>query len=203
MKNFEGISFLWAVVLLALIGLLYSVRAYLGFRDVARDAEEDYDYKQERGMLDGRLSRESYIKLFKRLHNPRRPAYIATGIFAILILTWPIMGLLSLLLEQLYQLSGRSRVFEPGFLVWQFCIFFGIIFSWTAISYTIARRYHLRAPGTPQYETDQQIMEEKTGRRDKPVIENDWGIPPFIAIAGFIILIMSVIFWKFFGGHFL
>ena len=203
MKNFEGISFLWAVLLLALIGLLYSVRAFMGFRDVARDAEEDYDYKQERGMLDGHLSREGYVKVFKRLHNPRRPAYIATGIFAILLLTWPIMGLLSVLLEQLYQLSGRSRVFEPGFLVWQFCIFFGIIFSWTAISYTIARRYHLLAPGTPKYETEQQVMEEKPGKRDKPVIENDWGIPPFLVIAGFIVFIIVVIFWKFFGGHFL
>ena len=173
MKNFEGISFLWAVALFALIGLLYSVRAYIGFRDVSRDAEEDYDYKQERGMLDGQLSRDGYVKLFKRLHNPRRPAYIATGIFAILLLTWPIMGLLSILLEQLYQLSGRNRVFEPGFLVWQFCIFFGLIFSWTVISYTIARRYHLRAPGTPRYETEQQILEEQTGQRDKAVLEND------------------------------
>jgi len=201
MKNFEGISFLWAVVLLALIGLLYSLRAYIGFRDVARDAEEDYDYKQERRMLDGRLSRDGYIRVFKRLHNPRRPAYIATGIFAILVLTWPIMGALSVLLEQLYQLSGQNRVFEPGFLVWQFFIFFGIIFSWTAISYTIARRYHLHAPGTPQYEMDQEAKEEKTGQRDKPVIENDWGVPPFLAIIGFALFIIIVILWKFFARY--
>ena len=198
MKNFEGISFLWAIVGLAIIGLLYSLRAYMGFREVARDAEDDYDYKQERSMLDGRLSREGYIRVFKRLHNPRRPAYIATGIFAILVLTWPIMGALSFLLEQLYQLSGRSRVFEPGFLVWQFCIFFGIIFSWTAISYSVARRYHLYAPGTVQYETEQQVIEEKTGRRDKPVIENDSGIAPFLGILGFVLFIIFVIFWKLF-----
>lgn len=198
MRSFEGISFLWAVALLALIGLLYSLRAYFGFRDVARDAEDDYDYKQERGMLDGQLSRDGYVRVFKRLHNPRRPAYIATAILAILILTWPIMGALSFILEQLYQLSGRNRVFEPGFLVWQFCIFFGIIFSWTAISYIVARRYHLRAPGTAQYEIEQQIKEEKTGQRDRPLIENDWGIPPFLAIAGFVIFLILIIFWKFF-----
>jgi len=198
MKNFEGISFLWAIGLLALIGLLYSIRAFIGFRDVARDAQDDYDYKQERKMLDGRLSREGYIRVFKRLHNPRRPAYIATGIFAILVLTWPVMGLLSVLLEQLYQLTDRNRVFEPGFLVWQFCIFFGMIFSWTAISYIIARRYHRMAPGTSQYETEQQVKEEKTGKRDNPVIENDWGIPPFLAIIGFVVFIVFVIFWKLF-----
>lgn len=201
MKNLETISFLWAILLFALIGLLYALRAFLGFREVARDAEADYDYKQERGMLDGRLSRESYIKLFKRLHNPRRPAYIATALFAILLLTWPIFGALSFLLEQLYQLSGRDRVFEPGFLVWQFCIFFGVIFSWTAITYFVARRYHLHAPGNVKYETDQQIKEEQTGARDKPVIENDWGIPPFVAVIGFALFILIVISWKFFGGH--
>lgn len=142
MQNFDGISFLWAVGLLALIGLFYAVRAFIGFRSVARDAQEDYDYKAERSMLDGRLSREGYIRAYKRLHNPRRPAYIAATVFLILLLTWPIMGVLSVLLEQLYQLTGRNRVFEPGFLVWQFCIFFGIIVSWTAIAYFMARRYH-------------------------------------------------------------
>jgi len=197
MQNFDGISFIWAIVLLALIGGFYALQAYLGFRNVAQDAEGDYDYKQERSMLDGRLSRESYIKVFKRLHNPRRPAYIAATIFLIIVLTLPIMAVLSVLLEQLYQFTGRNRVFEPGFLVWQFCIFFGVIFSWTGIAYFMARRYHLHAPGTSAYETEQQILEDETGQRDKPVIENDWGIPPFLAIIGFILFVGFIIYWKF------
>ena len=198
MRNFDGISFIWALALLILIGLLYTIRAYIGFRDVARDAEEDYDYKHERGMVDSRLSRDGYIRVFKRLHNPRRPAYIATAIFAILLLTWPIMGALSFLLEQLYQLSGRNRVFEPGFLVWQFCIFFGIIFAWTTISYAIARRYHKLAPGTPTYETEQQILEEQTGFREKVVYENDWGIPPVLVGTGFFLYAVLMILWVMF-----
>lgn len=199
MKNFDGISFLWAVALLCIIGGFYAVQAYLGFRNVERDAENDYDYKQERSMLDGRLSRESYIKLFKRLHSPRRPAYIAATIFLIIVLTWPIMALLSVLLEQLYQFTGQNRVFEPGFLVWQFMIFFGMIFSWVGIAYFMARRYHLHAPGTTSYETEQQILEDETGQRDKPIVENDWGIPPFIAIIGFVLFIIFIFYWKFFS----
>jgi len=198
MQNFDGISFVWALALLSAIGLFYAMRAFFGFRAVARDAEEDYDYKQERNMLDGRLSREGYIKVFKRLHNPRRPAYIATAIFSILILTWPIMAILSVLLEQLYQFTDRSRVFEPGFLVWQFCIFFGVIFSWTGIAYFIARRYHMLAPGTSKYETDQQALEDTTGQRDKITVENDWGVPPFLLIIGFFISIIFIFYWKFF-----
>jgi len=83
MKNFEGISFLWAVGLLALIGTVYALRAFLGYRNVTQDAEQDYDYKKEHKMLDRRIGREGYIRVFKRLHNPRRPAYIAATVFAI------------------------------------------------------------------------------------------------------------------------
>lgn len=199
MQKFDGISFLWAVALLAAIGLLYGLRAFFGYRNVSQDAIDDYDYKQERGMLDGKVSREGYIQVFKRLHNPRRPAYIAMTILAILVLTWPIMAVLSFLLELLYQVTGRNRVFEPGFLVWQFSIFFAIILSWTGIAYFMARRYHRRAPGTPKYEMDQQALEEETGQREKVVYDNDWGIPPFMAIIGFVLLIAFVIYWKFFA----
>ena len=164
MQKFDGISFLWAVALFAAIGLLYAVRAFIGYRNVSQDAVDDYDYKQEQRMLDGRVSREGHIQVYKRLHNPRSPAYIAMTILAILVLTWPIMAILSFLLELLYQATGRNRVFEPGFLVWQFSIFFAIILSWTGIAYFMARRYHRRAPGTPKYEMDQQALEEKTGQ---------------------------------------
>jgi len=196
MQNFDGISFLWAVGLLAFIGVFYALRAILGFRAVAQDAQDDYDYKKECNMLDGRLSRDGYIRVFKRLHSPRRPAYVASAIFAIIVLTWPIMGALSFLLEQLYQFTGRSRVFEPGFLVWQFCIFFGIIFSWTSISYALARRYHRLAPGTPKYETDQQLQEEELGYRDKPVYETDWTLQSLLAGLGFFLFVIIIIWWK-------
>lgn len=156
MQKFEGISFLWAVAILAIVGLFYGLRAFIGYRNVARDAAQDYDYKLEQGMLDGRLSREGYIRAYKRFHNPRGSLYIAATLGAILVLTWPVMGLIAILLEQLYQLTGKSRVFEPGFLVWQFLIFFLIIAFWVLIAWGGARRYHRRAPVSFR---DEQIKE--------------------------------------------
>jgi len=148
MRSFEGISFWWAIVILAVIGLVYGLRAVLGYRTVARDAEDDYNYKQPQGMIDKRLSKDGYIRAYKRFYNPRGPAYVAGGIAAILILTWPAMALLEFILEQAWQLSGRSRVIEPGFLVWQFIIFFSVIAFWVFIASRTARRYHRYAPVT-------------------------------------------------------
>ena len=144
MQFLEGLS--WILGLLVLIGLFYGVQAAIGYRAVARDARSDYAYKKSEGMIDKRLSEEGYIRAYKRFNNPRRPAYIASTIAAILLLTWPAMGLIELVLRQAWQFSGRSRTIEPGFLVWQFFIFFSIIGIWVIIAYLGARRYHRFAP---------------------------------------------------------
>ena len=160
MKSFEGISFWWAIIILAVIGLVYALRAFLGYRNVARDAEEDYNYKHPQGMIDKRLSKAGYIRAYKRFHNPRGSAYVAGAIAAILILTWPAMALLEFILEQAWQLSGRSRAIEPGFLVWQFIVFFSVIGFWVFIASKAARRYHRYAPVTFRDEMIKEMDED-------------------------------------------
>lgn len=146
MQKFEGISFIWALALLAVFALIYGVRAFIGFRNVARDAEADYAFKSDQNMIDSRLDQEGYIRAYKRFHNPRGLLYMASGMSAILILTAPALLLIQTLLNQLWIYSGRSRVFEPGFLVWQFIIFFSVIGVWAAIAYCTARQFHKNSP---------------------------------------------------------
>ena len=194
MRNFEGISFWWAIAIFTVIGLVYALRAFIGYRAVARDAEDDYNYKQPQGMIDKRLSKEGYIRAYKRFHNPRGPAYVAAAVGAILVLTWPAMALLELILEQAWQLSGRSRVIEPGFLVWQFIIFFSIIGIWVAISYVVSKRYHRSAPGTFAFEIEQELLFAETGQREKTTAGNDSGLPPYLIETGVILLLIFIIY---------
>ena len=194
MRSFEGISFWWAIAIFTVIGLVYALRAFIGYRAVARDAEDDYNYKQPQGMIDKRLSKEGYIRAYKRFHNPRGPAYVAAAVGAILVLTWPAMALLELVLEQAWQLSGRSRVIEPGFLVWQFIIFFSIIGIWVAISYVVSKRYHRSAPGTFAFEIEQELLFAETGQREKTTAGNDSGLPPYLIEAGVIFLLIFIIY---------
>ncbi len=160
MQSFEGISFWWAIAIFAVIGLVYALRAFLGYRNVARDAEADYKYKQPEGMIDTRLSKDGYIRAYKRFHNPRGSAYVAGAIAAIIILTGPAMALLGFILEKIWQLSGRPRNIEPGFLVWQFIIFFSIIGFWVFIASRAARRYHRFAPVTFRDEMIKEMEED-------------------------------------------
>ena len=145
MQQFSGISFLWATFALAILGVTYAVAYFLLTYKVLKDAEADYLYKSLNDMIDKSITKAEYTRLFIKKHKPRKFLYIASGSFFILVSTWPIMAIISYLLECLYQLTGRSRVFEPGFLVWQFCIFFGIILSWAFTAYCIVTLYYKRA----------------------------------------------------------
>jgi len=60
-------------------------------------------------------------------------------------------------LNFIYNLSGQNRVIEPGFLVWQFFLFFGIIAVWVSIAYLAARHYHRSETGNLQFEMDQYL----------------------------------------------
>ncbi len=161
MQSFSGISFLWATFLLAILGTIYAFAYFLLTHKVSKDAESDYLYKTKNGMIDKSINKEDYINLFIQQHKPRKFLYIATGSFSILILTWPIMAIISYFLECLYQFTGRNRVFEPGFLVWQFCIFFGIILSWASLAYLIVTLYYKRAPNSLVFKKSEKKIGQK------------------------------------------
>jgi len=63
-----------------------------------------------------------YIRAYKRFNNPRGLAHMAGGLLAILVLTAPALLLIQTLLHKFWIFKDKSRVFEPGFLVWQFIL---------------------------------------------------------------------------------
>lgn len=157
MHKFEGISFVWALVLMGVIAVIFGVRAFLGWLQVRSDARADYDYKRDNGMVPDAMDRETYEKIYRRVYGPRGPVHVAGAMLAILIATPIAMIGFEAGLNLAYNLSGQSRVIEPGYLVWQFFLFFGMIAVWVAIAYLAARQYHRRAPGSLQFEMDQHL----------------------------------------------
>jgi hypothetical protein len=157
MRSFDGISFWWALIMLGALALFFGARTALGWVRVRGDASDDYDYKKGQGMVPDGLPREAYERIYKRVYGPRGPAHVAAGALAILVLTPVVMFAFEAFLNLMYNLSGQSRVIEPGYLVWQFFIFFGLIATWVGIGYAASRRYHQTAPGNLQYEIDQHL----------------------------------------------
>jgi len=157
MQNFDGISFKWALVLMGVIALTFAVRALIGWQQVCRDARADYNYKRANGMVPDVMTQETYEQIYRRVYAPRGPLHVAGAMLAILAATPLAMLGFEAGLNLIYNLSGQSRVIEPGYLVWQFFLFFGMIAVWAGIAYLAARRYHLTAPGSLQFEIDQHL----------------------------------------------
>ena len=112
------------------IALFYALRTLVGYQQVWRDSESDYSYKMSQGMVPEGLSRDGYLKAYRRFYAPRGAAHVAGALGAILFLTYPAITLIQILLDQAWIATGRGDVIHPGYLVWQFMIFFGILAFW-------------------------------------------------------------------------
>ena len=154
---------------MGVLALIFGLRAFLAWQSVRKDAAADYDYKQANGMVPDAINRAEYEAIYRRVYAPRGPIHVAGAMIAILIFTPIAMLGFEYFLNLVYNLSGQNRVIEPGFLVWQFFLFFGIIAVWVTIAYLAARRYHQTAPGSLQYELDQHLYgEEEFGESFRP-----------------------------------
>ena len=131
---------------LVIAAVAFSIRAVLGLVGLRAEAEADYDYRHARNMVPGGASREHYVESYLRVNRPRGSLHTAAALWAVLGLTPVIAIVMEFLLELLWQATGQSRVFEPGYLVWAFFIFFGLLGAWAGIGYAVARRYHRHAP---------------------------------------------------------
>lgn len=139
---------LWAVFgPVALVALAFTVRAGIGWMGIERDAHEDFDYRTQHGMIAPGIERAPFVATYRRINGPRTATYAAGALWSVLLATPIIAKILEVALDLLWQASGQSRVFEPGYLVWAFFIFFGLFGAWAAIAYVFARRYHARTPG--------------------------------------------------------
>ena len=143
----SGLSFLWVIGGVALLAALIGLRALLAYRRLRQEAEGDWDYQVSENMQDLRLTKAAYVRAYCKVNAPRAPLYLAGGLFAILISTPVIFSLINVALWGLWKSTDESRVFEPGYLVWQFFIFFLIIASWALIGAYAARLFHAREPG--------------------------------------------------------
>jgi len=161
MQILDSISFTWALILIGVMALIFGLRALLAWQGVRRDAEADYAYKYANGMVPDAIDRENYEQIYRKVYNPRGPIHVAVAMLAMLLVTPIAMWVFSVVLDLIYYLSGQNRVIEPGFLVWHFMLFFGIIAVWVSIAYLAARNYHKSAPGNLQFELNRFLYGDK------------------------------------------
>ena len=140
--RFANSPILWVLTLFAVIGVIAALRAAIGYRTVRADALEDHAYRQRENMRGGEVDTATYSDAFLRVHAPRATAYLAAGMGLVILLTFPILRIADLIMKGVWELSGRDRTWEPGFLVYQFGILFFLVFFWALVALVVAKTYH-------------------------------------------------------------
>lgn len=135
--------FLCAMIILAVI---FAARAFMGYKAVKRDAQEDFIYKNERSMIDPRLSEAGYKRAYIRFYAPRKAVYTALSFAAVAVLTVPVLGVIRFSLIKIWELSGKPDEIQPGFLVFNLMMMIGLIMFWAFIFFINARVYYRQAP---------------------------------------------------------
>ena len=172
---FQNPPFLWTLGALALLALIFGIRAFLAYRLLPQEAADDWDYQVSQNMQDLRLTKDAYIRAYKKVHAHRGVMYIASVCAGILVLTPVAFALINTILMTLWNSSDEpvqenlrgggirenveSLTFEPGNLVWGFFTFFGIIAIWVFIVAMAARHFYRNSPGLMRDE----LIEERAG----------------------------------------
>lgn len=132
--------------LLAIAALFCAGRAILLLKSIRQDAQDDYSYKQSRGMIDARLSEDGYKRAYLRFYGPRKYIYMATAFASVALLTVPILGFIRFILINIWEQSGRPDDIQPGFLVFNLLLMVGLLTFWALVFFICARLYYRGAP---------------------------------------------------------
>lgn len=168
----NSISFVWTLVGIGALALIFAVRTLLSYRSLSKDAAEDWDYQVSQNMQDLRLTKEAYVRAYRKVNAPRGALYVTGALAAILVLTPVAFTLINSILWSLWDSTDKpseirvagggvrenveSLTFEPGNMIWGFFTFFGIVAIWALIGGWTARRYYKTAPGRMRDELIQE-----------------------------------------------
>ncbi|NNE57435.1 MAG: hypothetical protein HKN36_04945 [Hellea sp.] len=148
MKIFDDHSLAWFIGGIALMAVYFIIRAMLGYKQIARDADAEYSHRKAQGTVDKRLSREGYVRAYRRYYAPRNLTYIGITLAMILFLTPLLVMLYGIVSTKLWEMAGQPLEYAPSSLVWQFFMYFSVIGMWGLIAYQVAKIYHKKAPRT-------------------------------------------------------
>ena len=134
------------LVLTLMLTVIFAVRAFINYKVVKQDAQDDYAYKKSRGMVDNNLSQEGYRRAYMRFYSPRKYIFMAGAFASVAFLTIPILGLIRFVLIYIWESSGRPDDIQPDFLVFNLLMMVSLLVFWALIFFIFARFYYRGAP---------------------------------------------------------
>lgn len=147
----------FVVTLCFALAFIFGLRAMTGYRGLSDDARREYHFRREDGLLDETVSEAQFVSAYRSAHGPRGAIYFALTLIFVALMTWPLLVALEWGYEYLWRWSGQPREFEPGYLVWQFILFGGLIAGWAGSAFLGARLYYSGVSGSLEDELSKTV----------------------------------------------
>ena len=128
------------------LAVIFALKYAVSLRGLSETASEEYEHRTKKGYDFNGASKAAFIRAYRRVYGPRASLFTAATLLLLSVLTWPLLKSLELIFEYGWRWGGQDRAYEPGYLVWQFMLFGGLIVGWAVIVYCGARLYHRGAP---------------------------------------------------------
>lgn len=141
-------SALWTLTVFILIGLFFLIKGLFGYRRIGAEAGEEYDFRRTDSNEVDKISRDGFVRAYRRFYGPRSQVYRGLSILAAAFLTLPALVFFEYAGEQVWNMIGKPYEFGPSTLIWRFMLFFGMIAFWALVFFISATIYHKNAPRT-------------------------------------------------------
>ncbi|WP_017931251.1 hypothetical protein [Robiginitomaculum antarcticum] len=136
------------ITICLVVAFIFALRTFTGYRGLTAEALREYNYRREDGLVPTNVTETQFVTAYRRAHGPRGAAYIAITMIGVCLITPVLLIAMQWGYEYLWRWSGQPREFEPGYLVWQFMLFGGLLAGWAVTAFMGARIYYRGASGT-------------------------------------------------------
>ncbi len=154
----NDIPFFWGFVVMVGLAALIGLRAWLLYKNLEREAEQEWDYQVSENMQDLRLNKAAFVRAYTKINAPRGWKLTALALTTLIALSIPAFALIQFLLYRVWrdnlnevskmpQFRGRLEVLSDPVLVWQFSIFMSVIAFGVIVVGLFVRQYYKGAPG--------------------------------------------------------
>ncbi|WP_300530919.1 hypothetical protein [Maricaulis sp.] len=137
----------YAAAILTAVAALLLARWYFGRRQIATEAREDWEVRQERspGTIKG-VDQETFEGIFIAAHEPRWSLYAAGTLFGVIIIS-PIAGVFLMWVWPLFtSMLDGGPWYDVGYYPWMFYMFFGMVALWAGVGFVASRLFYARRP---------------------------------------------------------
>jgi hypothetical protein len=137
----------YAAAILSAVALALLVRWFFGRRQIAMEAREDWEARQERSpaTIKG-VDQSTFERIFISAHEPRWSLYAAGTLIGVILIS-PLAGVFLMWAWPAFtSMLDGGPWYDVGYYPWMFYMFFGMVALWAGVGFVASRLFYARRP---------------------------------------------------------